>query len=56
MVKNIIHKGFDGLVISEYGLHLTEFFFASLDHIWIGVLRHNVIFFIDQRKRVWIEL
>ena len=56
MIKNIIHKRFDGLVISENGLHLPEFFFTSLNDIRIGVFRHNVIFFIDQRKRVWIEL
>ena len=48
MIENIVHKGIDCVLISENSLHLTELTLATLNYRRISIVRHNLIFGINQ--------
>ena len=46
----------DGLISPQNCFHLTKFFFALFDNVWIGILRHQVILIINEMQRFFIQL
>ena len=46
----------DGLISPQNCFHLTEFFFALFDNVWIGILSHQVVFIIYDMQRFFIQL
>lgn len=45
---DILYKRIYSLIIAEYGLHLAEFLLALFDNFRVGIVRHNVVFLIDE--------
>ena len=56
VVKDIIDKRSNGLIISEDCLHLTEFFLALRHHFGIGIVRHDFVLCINHAQSFFIKV
>ena len=56
MVENITNKGIDGVIVSKYSFHLSKLMLAFFNNLFIGILSHYVIFFVDQFERSLIKI
>ena len=55
MVKNIVNKGLYRIIVTEDSFHLPKLTLAFLYYVSIGILRHDLIFGVDQFQSVFIE-
>lgn len=56
MVENITNKGIDYVIVSKYSFHLSKLMLTFFNNLFIGILSHYVIFFVDQFERSLIKI
>ena len=55
MLDDILAKRGDGLLRTEDGVHFAEFLLALFDGVVLGILRHDVIFSINEMQNIFIQ-
>ena len=56
MVKNIADQRVDGIIVAQYGFHLSESFLALFNNFRISIMCHDFILCINHVQRSFIQV
>ena len=56
VVQDIIYQRINGLLVAKNGLHLSQLSLAFLDDSRIRIIRHDIVFLIDELQCLLIQL